>query len=109
MDVKSWHIELQKAQRQLKIAERNFNDVEPEYFDDANRALTIAQERFYTLQAKAKCRDAARWIGNAVLGPVESYMKECSNCHHIRNVDNFCSNCGSPMIMKGKENGESIY
>lgn len=41
--------QIKEAKRQLEIAERNFNDAEPEYFNAANLALTIAKERLELL------------------------------------------------------------
>lgn len=42
----------------------------------------------------------AKWIGEVVFDGDERYAhasKECSNCHKVRTIDNFCSNCGAKM------------
>lgn len=44
----------------------------------------------------------ARWIGEEFFdgdGINSHVSKECSNCHKIRAIDYFCSNCGAKMDM----------
>lgn len=42
----------------------------------------------------------AKWIGEEFFEgefPNDRSCQECSNCHRIRPVDYFCSNCGAKM------------
>lgn len=43
-----------------------------------------------------------KWIGEEV-DLEHSTMRECSVCHHIRPVDNYCSNCGARMMSGGEK------
>ena len=45
-----------------------------------------------------------RWIGETVWsdrGINVHAMRECNNCHKVRVVDNFCTNCGADMREDG--------
>lgn len=42
----------------------------------------------------------AKWIGEEYLEgdfPNDHTCQECSNCHKVRTVDEYCSNCGAKM------------
>lgn len=39
----------------------------------------------------------AHWIGEITFDSPSSAMRECSNCHHVKIVDHYCSHCGARM------------
>lgn len=51
-------------------------------------------------------RATGKWIGEEVwIGGhqgEELCWMECSNCHKVRLIDNYCSNCGAKMEMEKK-------
>lgn len=45
----------------------------------------------------------AKWIGEVVFDGDTRYAHasiECSNCHKVRTIDNFCSNCVAKMDLE---------
>lgn len=42
-----------------------------------------------------------RWIGEEICietGDISATLRECSQCHRIRPVDEYCSHCGAKMV-----------